>query len=181
MHIRLPKNRRPVMTVFGGVAVGLVLAGAGPQVGGLFMDRPGCAEKVMKAVSSDKAVSGSYDCFDSNLQAGLKTIGIDSDNEFATRVGQNGEYRFVHKTADGGYVYEFDRPTQAHDRMKGAIVALGLPNTSRDLRRGDLGAAWNEGHDVGRAWAEITGQTQGEHSQLFTFYMNGRGKVTAVK
>src|SRR5207247_331110 len=83
-------------------------------------DRPACAETVMQAVATDQAVKGSYTCFDDSMQAGLQTIGIDSDNSFATRVGQNGEYHFLHKTADGGYVYEYDRPEHAHDQVKGA-------------------------------------------------------------
>ena len=125
MQIRLPQTRGPVVTVFGGVLVGAFLAGAGPQMDRLW-DRPSCAETVMKAVSTDKTVSGSYGCFDTNLQTGLQTIGIDSDNAFALKVGQNGEYHYVHKTADGGYVYEYDRPTRPHDKVQGAISALGL-------------------------------------------------------
>jgi hypothetical protein len=180
MQIRLPRNRRPVVTVFGGVVFGALLMGAGPQVT-TFMDRPACAERVMKAVSTDRTVSGTYGCFDPNMQAGLATIGIQSDQDFALRVGQAGEYRFVQKTQDGGYVYEYDRPTKPHDKVKGALEALGLPGTSRDLRRGDVGAAWNERHDFGAAWAEITGKTQNAHSQVFTFYIDGEGKVAAVK
>jgi len=180
MQIRLPQTRGPVVTVFGGVLVGAFLAGAGPQMDRLW-DRPSCAETVMKAVSTDKTVSGSYGCFDTNLQTGLQTIGIDSDNAFALKVGQNGEYHYVHKTADGGYVYEYDRPTRPHDQVQGAISALGLPRTSRDVERGDLSAAWHERHDLGAAWAEITGQTQRAHSQLFTFYLDGSGKISAVK
>lgn len=180
MQIRLLKNRRPVATVFGGVVLGALLVGAVPQVTA-FMDRPTCAETVMKAVSTDKAVRGTYGCFTPNMQAGLASIGIQSDSDFAQRVGQTGDYHLVHKTADGGYVYEYDRPTQPHDKVHGALNALGVPGMSRDLRRGDVGAAWNERHDLGAAWAEITGQTQQAHSQVFTFYMDGDGKVTAVK
>jgi hypothetical protein len=62
-----------------------------------------------------------------------------------------------------------------------ALVSLGIPSTSRDLRRGDIGAAWNERHDLGAAWAEITGQTQMAKSQVFTFYLDESGKVTAVR
>jgi hypothetical protein len=181
MQIRLPQNRRPVMTVFGAAAVGALLAGAGPQLTSRFMDRPACAEKVMKAVASDQAVKGTYNCFDSGMQTGLASLGIQSDEEFASRVGQNGDYNFVQKTVDGGYVYEYDRPTQPHDKLLGALNALGVPGTSRDLRRGDVGAAWNEPHDLGAAWSEITGDTQKAKSSIFTFYMDGSGKVTAVK
>jgi hypothetical protein len=180
MRLRLLQNRRPAVTVFGGVVVGALLVGAGPQVTS-FADRPTCAETVMRAVSTDRTVRGTYGCFDPNMQAGLATIGIGSDGEFAQRVGQVGDYRFVHKTADGGYVYEYDRPTRPHDRLLGAVTALGVPSTSRDLRRGDVGAAWHERHDLGAAWAEITGQTQREHSQLFTFYIDHEGKISAVK
>jgi hypothetical protein len=169
-----------VVTIFGGVVVGALLFGAGPRIPA-FWDRPACAETVMQAVSSEKAVGGTYGCFDERMQIGLQGIGIDSDNAFATRVGQNGEFHFVNKTADGGYVYEYDRATHKHDKVTGAISALGLPGTSRDVQRGDLGAAWSERHDLGAAWAEITGQTQGETSMLFTFYLDGRGKVTLVK
>ena len=49
------------------------------------------------------------------------------------------------------------------------------------MERGDLSAAWHERHDLGAAWAEITGQTQRAHSQLFTFYLDGSGKISAVK
>ncbi len=159
---------------------GALLAGGVPHVTNVW-DRPACAEKVMHAVSSDSTVDGSFGCFNTNLQMGLHTVGVSSDQSFAAQIGQNGEYHFVQKTADGGYVYEFDRPLQPHDRVKGAMVALGLPKTSSDVRHGDIGAAWNEPRDLGAAWAEITGQTQQDHSQLFTFYIDGNGKVSAVR
>src|SRR5438874_1051127 len=80
MQLRLPTSRppvRPVMTVFGAVAFGVLLAGGGPQVQSLW-DRPACAEKVMQAVSTDSTISGSYGCFTTNMQTGLQTIGVDS-------------------------------------------------------------------------------------------------------
>jgi hypothetical protein len=180
MQLRLPANRRPVVTVFGAVVFGVLLAGGTPRLTS-FMDRPSCAEKVMQAISTDHSVSGTYDCFDADMQVGLQSVGIDSDKAFADKVGVNGDYHFVQKTQDGGYVYEYDRPMRPHDKVKGAIVALGFPATQRDLRRGDLGAAWNERHDLGAAWAELTGQTQRDKSQVFTFYLDGSGKITAVK
>lgn len=180
MQIRVPRTTRPMFTVFGGVALGVLLAGAGPQIPN-FWDHPACAETVMKAVSSEQTVNGTYSCFDDSMQGGLQTIGIDSDSTFATRVGQSGEYHFVQKTADGGYVYEYDRQTRRHDKIQGAMLALGLPGTSRDVQRGNITAAWNERHDVGAAWAELMGQTQGAKSELFTFYVDGHGKVTSVK
>jgi len=180
MQIHLPGSKRPAITLFGAVVFGALIAGGTPQITNA-LDRPPCAEKVMQAVSTDRTVNGSYDCFDVNLKSGLHTIGVDSDQTFALRIGQDGEYHFVHKTADGGYVYEYDRPLQPHDKVKGAMAALGLPKTTVDVRRGDFAAAWNERHDLGAAWAEITGQTQQAHSQLFTMYMDGDGKISAVK
>ena len=180
MQIHLLRSKRPVVTLFGAAAFGALIAGGTPQITNT-MDRPACAETVMQAVSTNTTVSGSYDCFDTDLQTGLHTIGVDSDKAFALRIGQHGQYHFVHKTADGGYIHEYDRPLQPHDEVKGAMVALGLPKTTLDVRRGDLAAAWNERHDVGAAWAEITGQTQQDHSQLFTFYLDGGGKISAVK
>ena len=56
MQIHMPHSRGPVLTVFGGVIFGAVLAGAGPQVPA-FWDRPACAETVMQAVSSGKVVN----------------------------------------------------------------------------------------------------------------------------
>lgn len=135
----------------------------------------------MHAVATDKAVNGSYGCFNAALQTGLHTIGVDSDQTFAAQIGQNGEYHFVNKTADGGYVYEYDRPLRPHDKVKGAVVALGLPKTARDVSRMDFTAAWNDPHDLGAAWAEITGQTQNDHSQMYTIYLDGDGKIAAVK
>jgi hypothetical protein len=180
MQFRLPTNRRPVVTVFGAVVFGALIAGGAPRLT-TFMDRPACAEKVMQAVSSEHAVPGSYSCFTSDMQAGLQSVGIDSDKSFADKVGVSGEYHFVQKTNDGGYVYEYDHMTRPHDKVKGAIVALGLPGTQSDLRRFDLGAALNERHDLGGAWAELTGQTQGDKSQVFTIYLDGSGKIAAVK
>lgn len=180
MQLRLYRPGRPAATIFGAVALGALLAGGAPQIPNLW-DRPACAERIMQAVSSNRTVDGTFGCFDSSLQTGPQTIGVDSDKAFATRIGQDGQYHVVHKTADGGYIYEFDRPLRPHDRLKGAVTALGLPSTTIDVRRGDVGRAWNERHDLGAAWAEITGQTQRDHSQLFTFYINGGGKVTAVK
>lgn len=160
--------------------LGALLAAAGPEAVSA-LDRPTCAETVMKAVASDQTVSGTYGCFDKNLQAGLLTIGVDSDSAFAARVGQNGDYHFLHKTADGGYVYEYDRPTTPHDKVQGAISALGLPQMRADLRSGDFLAAWNVKHDIHRAWAEISGATQNNESRLFTFYVGSDGRITAVK
>jgi hypothetical protein len=180
MRIPLTRPTRPTILVFGSVMVGVLIAGGGPQVGGMW-DRPACAEKVMKAVSTDKPVAGTIGCFDHGLQNGLQTLGIDSDRSFATRVGQNGEYHFVHKTADGGYVYEYDRLTAQHDRWQGALTDLGWSKITADLKRGDLGAAWREVNDFGAAWAEVSGQTQRPQSTLFTFYLDGGGKVTSVK
>ena len=156
----LPRGPRPVVTVFGGVIFGALLAGAGPQLPNLW-DRPACAETVMKAVSTDKPVTGAYACFDNNLQEGLSSAGIDSDTAFATRVGKSGSYHYLHKTEDGGYVYEYDRPQTPHNQVQSAIAAL---------KRRDVFAAWDE----------ITGQTQKSTSKVYTLYFNGNGKVTAV-
>src|SRR6184192_2272120 len=78
MHIRLPHARRPVVAVFGGALFGAALVGAGPVVPGMW-DRPACAETVMKAVSTEQPVAGTYNCFDRSLQTGLVSVGIDSD------------------------------------------------------------------------------------------------------
>jgi len=179
-HIHMPQSGRPIFTVLAGALLGAAVALAGPQAA-TALDRPGCAETVMRAVSSEKTVKGTYACFDKGLQVGLLTVGVNSDSTFAYRIGQNGEYHFVHKTADGGYVYEYDRPTTPHDRLKGTISALAVPQMRADIRRGNFLAAWNEPHDVRRAWAEITGQTQNDESRLFTIYVGANGKITAVK
>lgn len=180
MFLRLSRPGRSLYFVAGGAVFGALLAGAGPQIAAT-VGRPGCAETVMRAVSTDQTVPGTYQCFDENLQAGLLTIGVDSDSAFAQRIGQNGDYHFVHKTADGGYVYEYDRPTTPHDEVQGTISALGLPQMRADVRRGNFLAAWNEKHDVGLAWAEMTGETQNDQSRLFTIYIGQDGRVSAVK
>src|SRR6266511_2209036 len=89
MEIRLPRGKGPTVTMLGAVALGAFLAGAGPQLPGL-LDRPACGEKVMQAVATEKPVNGSYACFDTNLQAGLSSAGIDSDVAFAARIGHAG-------------------------------------------------------------------------------------------
>ena len=179
-YIHLPQSGKPIFTVLAGALLGAAVAFAGPQVP-TALDRPGCAETVMRAVSSDRTVSGTYDCFSGALQDGLLTIGVDSDSTFADRIGQNGEYSFLHKTADGGYVYEYDRPKTPHDRFKGAIGALAVPQMRADVRHGNFLAAWNEPHNMRLAWAEITGQTQQDESRLFTIYVGSDGRITAVK
>ena len=160
MEIPLPRGKRPVFAVFGGVMFGALIAGAGPQLPNLW-DRPSCGETVMKAVSTDKTVTGAYACFDGNLQEGLSSAGIDSDTAFASRVGKSGSYHYLHKTEDGGYVYEYDRPQSPHNQVQGAISAL-------------------KRHDLFGAWGEITGQTQKATSKVYTLYFNRDGKVTAV-
>lgn len=179
-HIHLPRPGRPIITVIAGAMAGALVAFVGPQIPSA-LDRPGCAETVMRAVSSDQTVKGSYGCFSKSLQAGLLTVGVDSDRSFADHIGQNGEYHFLHKTADGGYVYEYDRPTTPHDRFKGVIGALAVPQMRADVRRGNILAVWSEPHDVRRAWAEITGQTQNDESRLFTIYVGSNGRITAIK
>ncbi len=160
MEIPLARGGRPVFAVFGGVMFGALLAGAGPQLPNLW-DRPSCGETVMKAVSTDKPVTGAYACFDQNLQDGLSSAGIDSDGAFASRVGKTGSYHYLHKTEDGGYVYEYDRPQSPHNQVQGAITAL---------KRRDVFAAWDE----------ITGRTQRSTSKVYTLYFSGDGKVRAV-
>ena len=160
MQLPLPHGKRPIVTVFGAVAFGALLAGAGPQVPNLF-DRPACGETVMKAVSSEKPVSGAVACFGSDLQMGLSSAGIDNDAQFADRIGKPGSYHLVHKTADGGYVYEYDRNMTPHNRFQAALNAL--------KRR-----------DVIGAWFEITGDAQHPTSKVYTLYFNSNGKVTAV-
>ena len=100
---------------------------------------------------------------------------------FATRIGQEGDYRFLHKTEDGGYVYEYDRPTAPHDQVKAAAAALGWPRTAADLRSGNFAAVFTERHDLPAAWAEITGKTQNAESRLFTIYLGADGRITAIK
>jgi len=160
MQIPLPRGKRPIATVFGAVAFGAVLAGAGPQVPNLF-DRPACGETVMKAVSTEKAVSGTVRCFSDDLQLDLSTAGINTDQQFADRLGKSGTYHYVHKTQDGGYVYEYDREMTPHNRLQGAIGAL--------KRR-----------DVIAAWSEITGASEHTQSKVYTLYIDNRGKVAAV-
>ena len=150
MFIRMPQSGRPVFPVIAGVLLGAALAFAGPQVA-TALDRPGCAETVMRAVSSDKTVNGTYACFDRELQVGLLGVGVSSDGTFADRIGQNGDVHFLHKTADGGYVYEYDRPTTPHDRVRGAISALAVPQMRADIRQGNFLAVWNEPHDLRHA------------------------------
>lgn len=179
-YFRLPRSGRPLFMVAAGAMLGAGLMAASPQVPGA-LDRPACTERVMQAVASDSAVKGSYSCFDRQLQLGLLSVGVDSDKAFADRLGQNGDYRYLHKTVDGGYVYEYDRPMTPHDRWLGAVEALALQQTRLDVRRWNLLAAWRERHDFPLAWAEITGKTQNDESHLYTFYIGADGKITAVK
>jgi hypothetical protein len=160
MQIPLPHGKRPIATVFGAVAFGAVLAGAGPQLPNL-LDRPACGETVMRAVSTEKAVSGTVGCFDGDLQMGLSSAGIDTDQDFAARIGKSGTYHYVHKTEDGGYVYEYDRNMSPHNQVQGAISAL-------------------KRHDVAAAWSEITGAAQQPTSKVYTLYFDTNGKITAV-
>ena len=178
--IRLPESGRPWFMAAAGVIVGALFVYAGPQVVSA-MDQPTCAEIVMQAVSSDQTVKGTWGCFDQGMQMGLVTIGVNSDSSFADRIGQDGEFHFLHKTADSGYTYEYDRPTTPHDRFTGMLSALKLPQTRIDVRHGNFLAAWQESRDLRRAWAEITGQTQNTESRLFTFYIGSDGRITAVK
>jgi hypothetical protein len=155
----MPRGK-PVVTVFGGVAVGALLAGAGLQLPGMW-DRPACAETVMKAVSTEKPFDGAYACFDGSLQDAMSAAGIDSDKTFAARVGHSGNYHYLHKTEDGGYVYEYDRAIERHNQMQAALNAL-----------------WNR--NLGLAWMEVTGQTQKSDSKVYTLYINGTGKISSV-
>lgn len=166
--------------ILAGAILGAALTAAAPQVP-LALDRPACAERVMQAVATDKAVKGTYSCFNPSLQIGLASIGVDNDASFADRIGQNGDYHFLHKTADGGYAYEYDRPTTPHDRWLGAVYALKLLRMRSDVRSWNFLAAWQEPRDVHLAWAEVTGQTQNDESHVFTIYMSPDGKIKAIK
>jgi hypothetical protein len=146
--------------VLGGIVLGALLAVAGLQAFAL-VDRPRCAETVMRGVATEKTVNGIYGCFDRDLQEGLSSAGIDSDSTFAKRVGRSGTYHYLHKTEDGGYVYEYDRFVSPHNQVQAAVEAL-------------------KNRNVGLAWAEITGQTQKSSSKVYTLYLDGDGKVSAV-
>jgi hypothetical protein len=178
MRIHLTRDRGPYLAAFAVFVAFFV--GAAPQIPNMWQ-RPACADTVMHAVSSSKPVHGTFACFNSDMQTGLQSIGISSDRAFAERVGTSGDYHYVNKTADGGYVYEYDRPLKPHDRVRGALAALAVTRTAADVRRGDLRAALGERPNLGAAWAEITGATQNEKSTVFTFYLDGNGKITAVK
>lgn len=177
MNIEL--NRSTVLTALVSAACGAAAAVAVIELPGVWDSRPACPETVMKAVSSDRPVNGTYGCFNPAVQAELQANGIDSDSAFAQQVGQNGDYHFMQKTADGGYVYEYDRPKA--DRVQAALTALGWPKISGDLRRGDFTAAWHVKNDFGAAWSDITGHMQNSSSQLFTFYLDSDGKINGVK
>jgi hypothetical protein len=179
-YIRIPQSRRSIFAILAAAMLGAVVGFTAPQMSSA-LDRPHCAETVMRAVSTDKSVNGTYACFDRGLQLGLLTIGVNSDSTFADRIGQQGDYHFLHKTADGGYIYEYDRPTTPHDRFQGLFSALALPQTRMDVRHMNFLAAWHEQRDLKLAWAEITGQTQNDESRLFTIYVGSDGKITAVK
>ena len=166
--------------VAAGALLGAGLAFSAPQVPGA-LDRPACADRVMQAVSTDSTVDGTYSCFDRQLQLGLMSVGIDSDKSFADRLGQKGDFHFLHKTVDGGYVYEYDRPMTPHDQWLGAVDALALQQTRSDVRHWNLLAAWHEQRDLPLAWAEITGKTQNDESHLYTFFVDSDGKIAAVK
>lgn len=166
--------------VLAGAILGAALTAAAPQVP-VALDRPACADRVMQAVASDKAVNGTYGCFDGELQVGLASIGVDSDAAFANRIGQDGDYHFLRKTADGGYVYEYDRPTTPHDRWMGAAGDLGLLKMRSDVRSWNFLAAWREPRDIHEAWAEVTGQTQNDESHLYTIYLGPDGRIKAIK
>jgi hypothetical protein len=160
MQLPLPHGKRPIATVFGAVAFGAFLAGAGPQLPNL-VDRPACGETVMKAVSTEKPVSGTVRCFSDELRMGLSSAGIETDQQFADRLGKSGTYHFVHRTEDGGYVYEYDRNMLPHNQLQGAFNAL---------KRRDLVLAWEE----------ITGSAQHPTSKVYTLYIDNSGKVAAV-
>src|SRR2546430_13109647 len=63
MQIRLPRLRRPAVTVFGAAIFGALLAGAGPHLPTM-LDRPSCTEHVMKAVSTARPGAGNHPCLD---------------------------------------------------------------------------------------------------------------------
>lgn len=178
MRVRLSKSFVLTVLISAGFGAGLALSASAVVSA---RDHPGCVETVMQAVSTDQPVNGSYECFDATEQAGLSSVGIDSDKAFAIRIGQKGDYHFVRKTADGGFVYEYDRPRSPHDRIKGTFAMLGAPTIAADIRRGDFLAAWSVPNDFRKAWSEITGQSQNESSELFTFYVDGNGKISTVK
>jgi hypothetical protein len=161
MELRIPRPDRSVLTLLGAAFLGAILAGGGSQIVPL-MDRPTCAETVMKALSSEQTVDGTFGCFNTDMQSGLQIHGVYSDSTFAAELGHNGDYRFVQKTQDGGYVYEYDRLASPHNRFAGAMSQLERLNVSA-------------------AWMEITGQTQHATSIIYTFYVGRDGKINAVK
>jgi hypothetical protein len=162
MQMRIPRPDRSVLTLLGAAFVGAILASGGTQMASLWDRPPTCTETVMKALSTDHTVNGTFSCFDIDIQSGLQRHGVFSDSTFASELGHSGDYSFVQKTQDGGYVFEYDRLGSPHNRVTGALTALYRLNP-----RG--------------AWMEITGQTQQATSIIYTFYVDRDGKISQVK
>ena len=162
MQMRIPRPDRSVLTLLGAAFVGAILVGGGAQMSSLWDRPPACTETVMKALSSDQTVKGSFSCFDIDIQGGLQRHGVFSDSTFASELGHNGDYSFVQKTQDAGCVYEYDRLGSPHNRVTGALTALYRLNPRY-------------------AWMEITGQTQHATSIIYTFYVDGNGKISQVR
>ena len=130
----------------------------------------------MHAVSSAQPVAGTYGCFESQMQARLEAQGIDSDQSFASKVGQSGRYHLVGQTDDGGYAYEFDKPVFPHDGR--ATVRKSLEVGWTKVQGGDIGGAWIP---VQVTWNEVTGQNEGSISVLVVVYADDQGKVWRIK
>jgi hypothetical protein len=168
-------EKQTVFKILGAAFVGGALVGFSPQLPAL-LDRPSCSETVMKAVSTQQPVSGTYSCFDKAYQARLEKNGIDSDAAFAKQIGQTGRYRFVRKTADGGYAYEFDQSVFPHDGR--AAIKDSFSKAWDGLRHGNFTSPWMP---VQVTWREVTGDAQGSSSAFFVFYLDPDGKINKVK
>lgn len=167
-------QKRTIATAVGAALFGGSIVAFTPQVS-VLLDRPACVETVMKAVSTDRPVDGTYSCFDPQYQGRLSRIDITSDQTFATKVGHAGQYHFLGKTPDGGYAYEYDEPLFPHNGWP--IVRTSLGVAWQGVRRGDLTSA-RIPFEV--AWNEATGKTQLWSSALLVIYTDPDGKIARI-
>jgi hypothetical protein len=168
-------QKRTVFSVLVAAFVGGALVGFSPQLPAL-IDRPACTERVMKALSTEQPVNGSYECFDKAYQVRLVGSGVDSDRAFAKQIGQNGRYHFLRKTDDGGYAYEYDQMLNPHSGL--SAVANSFSLAWDGVRHGDLTSPWLP---LEVTWNELTGQAQGSSSNFLVFYLDKDGKIARVK
>ncbi len=67
---------------------------------------PACAQVIAAAMSSESAVTGSFDCLGGRLAMQAAMYGIETDEDFSNAIKKQGSMTYIGRAPSGGYLYD---------------------------------------------------------------------------